>query len=155
MNPLSSRTCDSSWVRNPIDAFILAGLESQAVRPSSEASRTTLIRRLSLDLTGLPPTPEEVNQFIQDTSSDAYDHLVDRLLASPHYGEKWARYWLDQARYGDSDGFETDAPRPFAWRFDRAKLKAFLQRLAAHEAVGASVRPSAGGVTKQGKLQPS
>jgi hypothetical protein len=115
--PVVPQLKDSSWVRNPIDAFILAEFESQSIRPSSEASRPTLIRRLSLDLTGLPPTPEEVNHFIEDTSPDAYDHLVDRLLASPHYGEKWARYWLDQARYGDSDGFETDAPRPFAWRY--------------------------------------
>jgi mono/diheme cytochrome c family protein len=108
---------DMSWVRNAIDAFVLARLESEGIRPSPEANRVTLIRRLSLDMIGLPPTPEEVKQFIQDTRPDAYEHLVDRLLASPHYGEKWARYWLDQARYGDSDGFETDAPRPFAWRY--------------------------------------
>ena len=108
---------NAEWVRNSIDAFILSRLESEKIEPSPEAGRATLIRRVSLDLTGLPPAPAEVAEFVADTRPDAYERVVDRLLASPHYGEKWARYWLDLARYGDSDGFETDAPRPWAWRY--------------------------------------
>lgn len=106
-----------AWVRNPIDAFVLARLEAERIEPSPEASKTTLIRRLSLDLTGLPPTPQEVAEFLADTSPDAYERLVDRLLASRHYGEKWARHWLDLARYADSDGYEKDLARPYAWRY--------------------------------------
>jgi hypothetical protein len=106
-----------AWVRNPIDAFVLAKLESEGIEPSPEADRNTLIRRVSLDLIGLPPTPEEVEQFVSDNQPDAYERLVDRLLASPHYGEKWARSWLDLAHYADSDGYEKDLPRPYAWRY--------------------------------------
>jgi hypothetical protein len=105
---------DSAWVRSPIDRFILARLEREGLQQSPEADKTTLIRRLSLDLTGLPPTVEEVDAFLADTKPDAYDRLVDRLLASPHYGERWGRIWLDAARYADSDGFEKDKPR-FVW----------------------------------------
>jgi mono/diheme cytochrome c family protein len=99
------------WVKNPIDRFILARLRDEKLTPSPEADRTTLIRRVSLDLTGLPPTPAEVADFLADARPDAYDRLVDRLLASPHYGERWARHWLDLARYGDSHGFTIDGPR--------------------------------------------
>ncbi|MDW8356044.1 MAG: PSD1 and planctomycete cytochrome C domain-containing protein [Bryobacterales bacterium] len=106
-----------AWVRNPIDAFILARLEAEGIQPSPEAPRTTLIRRLSLDLIGLPPTPAEVDEFLTDNRPDAYERLVDRLLASPHFGEKWARHWLDLAHYADSDGYEKDLPRPHAWRW--------------------------------------
>jgi hypothetical protein len=105
------------WVRDPIDTFILARLERLRVTPSAEADRPTLIRRLSLDLTGLPPTPAEVRDFVDDTRPDAYERLVDRLLASPHFGERWAGHWLDLARYGDSDGYEQDDPRPYAYRW--------------------------------------
>jgi len=105
------------WVRNAIDAFVLARLEAEGIAPSPEADRRTLIRRLSLDLIGLPPTPEETAEFLADNRPDAYERLVDRLLASPHYGEKWARHWLDLARYADSDGYETDQLRPYAWRY--------------------------------------
>jgi hypothetical protein len=104
-------------VKNPIDAFVLAGLKAQGVEPSPEADRHALIRRLSLDLLGLPPKPEDVDAFVNDTAPDAYEKLVDRLLASPHFGERWARHWLDLARYADSDGFEKDLGRPFAWRY--------------------------------------
>jgi hypothetical protein len=103
--------------RNPIDYFIRARLEKEGLKPSPEADRVTLIRRVSLDLTGLPPTPEEVDAFVKDTAPDAYEKVVDRLLASPHYGERWGRHWLDSARYADSDGYEKDTGRPFAWRF--------------------------------------
>jgi hypothetical protein len=105
---------DAKWPRNDLDRFILARLEKEGLAPSPEADRVTLIRRLSLDLTGLPPTIEEVDAFVADKSDDAYEKVVDRLLASPHYGEKWGRHWLDLARYADSDGYEKDKPR-FVW----------------------------------------
>lgn len=108
---------NSAWPRNPIDNFILARLEKESISPSPEAAKTTLIRRLTFDLTGLPPTPAEVSAFFADSSPDAYSRLVDRLLASPHYGEQRARAWLDQARYGDSDGLEKDRTRPWHWRW--------------------------------------
>ncbi len=101
----------ASWVRNPIDAFVLARLEKEALAPSPEADRTTLLRRLSLDLIGLPPTIAEADAFAADGEPDAYLKQVDRLLASPHYGERWGRHWLDAARYADSDGYEKDKPR--------------------------------------------
>jgi hypothetical protein len=107
---------NAAWVRNPIDAFILARLEAQQIAPSPEADRATLIRRLSLDLTGLPPTPAEVDAFLADKSSDAYEKVVDRLLASPHYGERWGRHWLDAARYADSNGFSIDSARSI-WKY--------------------------------------
>jgi hypothetical protein len=106
-----------AWVRNPIDNFVLAKLEAEGVEPSLEANKTALIRRLSLDLIGLPPTPREVEDFVTDNRADAYERLVDRLLASPHYGEKWTRLWLDLAHYADSDGYEKDLVRPWAWRY--------------------------------------
>lgn len=105
-----------SWVRNAIDRFVLARLEKDNIRPSPEADRATLIRRLSLDLTGLPPTVGDVEGFVRDTRSDAYERLVERLLASPHYGERWARHWLDVARYADSNGYSIDAPRSI-WKY--------------------------------------
>ena len=102
---------------NAIDAFVRARLAKERLQPSPEASRPTLIRRLSLDLLGLPPKPEEVRAFVSDTSPNAYEKLVDRLLASPHFGERWGRHWLDLARYADSDGYEKDKPRPFAYTY--------------------------------------
>jgi len=103
--------------RNPIDNFVLAKLESEGIAPSREADKQTLLRRLSLDLTGLIPSPDEMSTFLSDTRPDAYERQVDRLLASPHFGEKWARQWLDLARYADSDGYEKDRSRPWAWRY--------------------------------------
>ena len=105
------------WVRNPIDAFILAKLESQGIAPSPEAPKNVLVRRVFLDLTGLPPSPEEAAAFVSDQRPDAYERLVDQLLRSEHYGEKWAMHWLDLARYADSDGYEKDLFRPYAWRY--------------------------------------
>jgi uncharacterized membrane protein len=102
---------DKSWPRNGIDFFVVARLEKEGLKPSAEADRTTLIRRVSLDLTGLPPTPEEVDAFVSDTRADAYERVVDRLLASPQYGEQWGRHWLDVARYADTNGYEKDNPR--------------------------------------------
>ena len=107
----------NAWVRNPVDTFILARLGREKITPSLEASRNTLLRRLSLDLTGLPPTPTEMDAFLSDPRPDAYERQADRLLASPHFAEKWARQWLDLARYADSDGYEKDWVRPWAWRY--------------------------------------
>jgi hypothetical protein len=109
--PALPAVTDTRWCRNDIDRFVLARLEKERLAPSPEADRTTLVRRLSLDLIGLPPTPAEVEAFVQDDSPDAYEKVVDRLLASPHYGERWGREWLDAARYADSDGYEKDKPR--------------------------------------------
>jgi hypothetical protein len=106
-----------TWVRNGIDRFVLARLEKEGWTPSPEADRTTLLRRLSLDLTGLPPAPADVARFVADSSPRAYELAVDRLLESPRYGEKWARHWLDLAHYADSDGYEKDLVRPWAWRY--------------------------------------
>lgn len=113
-----------SWVQTPVDAFIPARLETENLKPSPEAEKATLLRRLSLDLIGLPPTPEEVDAFIADSSKDAYQKQVERLLKSPHYGEKWGRHWLDAARYADSDGFEKDKSRS-VWFFRDWVVKAF------------------------------
>ncbi|HZQ47468.1 MAG TPA: DUF1553 domain-containing protein [Verrucomicrobiae bacterium] len=112
------------WARNPIDTFILAGLESAGLKPAPEADRRTLVRRVSLDLTGLPPTPEEVEAFVKDTSPNAYEKLVDKLLASPHYGEHRGRYWLDAARYADTHGIHMDNFREM-WTYRDWVIDAF------------------------------
>jgi hypothetical protein len=117
VRPAPPRVKRQGWVKNPIDAFVLAALEENLLRPAPEADRRTLYRRLSFDLTGLPPAPEDVEAFVADRTGDAYAKVVDRLLASPQYGERWAQHWLDLARYADSDGFEFDAARPDAWRY--------------------------------------
>jgi hypothetical protein len=115
---------DSAWVRNPIDSFVLARLEKEGLRPAPEADRVTLIRRLSLDLLGLPPEPAEVDAFLSDTRPDAYECLIERLLASPHYGERWGRHWLDLARYADSNGYNIDDPRDI-WMYRDWVIDAF------------------------------
>jgi hypothetical protein len=108
---------ESAWPRNAIDHFVLARLEQEGLKPSTRADNSALVRRLYLDLIGLPPTPEQADAFLNDASSDAYERLVDKLLASPHYGERWARRWLDLARYADTNGFEKDKPRNiWPWR---------------------------------------
>src|SRR5438876_499631 len=99
---------DPGWVRTPVDAFILHQLEARGLRPTAEADRRTLIRRLSFDLLGLPPAPEVVAAFLADDTAEAYGRLVERLLESPHYGERWGRHWLDVVRFGESQGFERD-----------------------------------------------
>ena len=114
------------WPRNPVDHFILARLEKENLAPSPEASREALIRRVTYDLTGLPPTPEETAAFLDDQSSDAYERVVDRLLASPRYGEHRARYWLDVARYGDTHGLHSD-PKFSAWPYRDYTIRAFNQ----------------------------
>ncbi len=115
---------DRSWPRNPIDHFVLARLEAEGLRPMPEADRATLIRRVSLDLIGLPPTPAEVDTFEADPAPDAYERLVDRLLASPHHGERQARPWLDQARYADTNGYEKDGGRSI-WPYRDWVIAAF------------------------------
>jgi uncharacterized membrane protein len=119
---------DTNWPRNPIDYFILARLEAEGLAPSPEADRITLIRRLSLDLTGLPPTPQEVDDYLADQSSNAYEKVVERLLASPHYGERWGRHWLDIARYADTNGYEKDNPRSI-WPYRDWVIRAINQDL--------------------------
>jgi mono/diheme cytochrome c family protein len=108
VRPAPPEVKHASWVKNPIDNFILARLQTEGLRPSPEADKRTLIRRLSFDLTGLPPKPEEAQAFIADKSPNAYEKLVDRQLASPHYGERMAVEWLDAVRYADTDGFHAD-----------------------------------------------
>jgi hypothetical protein len=107
----------SAWGQNPVDNFVLEKLESQEMTPSAPADKVTLIRRATLDLIGLPPTPEEVAAFLKDNTAEAFEHVVDRLLLSPHYGERWARHWLDLARFAESEGFKADETRPNAWRY--------------------------------------
>ncbi len=108
---------NQSWVRNPVDTFVLAKLEEKGLQPSPPADNTTLLRRVTFDLTGLPPSPEEIRNFLSDKSPDAYEKVVDRLLASPRYGERWAQHWLDVVRFGETNGFELDADREQAWRY--------------------------------------
>ena len=110
------RVSDESWISNEVDQFILNRLDEHGLKPSEEADRRTLIRRLSFDLTGLPPTPEEVEAYVNDASDEAYEAVVDRLLKSPRFGEHWARSWLDLARYADSNGFQADQLRD-SWAY--------------------------------------
>lgn len=117
LTPVALPDRADGWARNAIDQFIGAALDAQGLTPSPEADRRTLIRRLTFDLHGLPPTPEEVTEFVNDTSPDAYAKLVDRLLASPRYGERWARHWLDVVHYGDTHGYDKDQRRPNAWPY--------------------------------------
>jgi hypothetical protein len=124
-DPLSLPVSDEAWVLSPIDRFILNRLERAALQPSAVASRETLLRRASLDLTGLPPSLAELDAFIADTSPDAFETVVDRLLASPAYGERWGRHWLDQARFSESDGYEKDTPRGGAFRYRDWVVTAF------------------------------
>jgi mono/diheme cytochrome c family protein len=115
--PQIPKVKNRSWVRTPIDAFVLAKLEEKGLQPSPHADRRTLIRRVTFDLTGLPPSPEEIAAFVADKSPDAYRNVVSRLLASPRYGERWAQHWLDVVRFGETNGFELDAEREQSWRY--------------------------------------
>src|SRR5205085_2536568 len=116
---------NKAWTKTPIDAFILAKLEENNLKPNPSADRLTLLRRVTEDFTGLPPSPEEIQQFLSDQAPNAYEKVVDRLLASPHYGERWGRHWLDLARYADSNGFKADETRPDAWRYRDYVIKSF------------------------------
>ncbi len=117
VRPQLPKVNHAGWVRTPIDAFILARLEANGLTPAPEVDRATLIRRLSYDLHGLPPMPEEIDAFLNDNAAGAYEKLVDRLLASPRYGERWGRHWLDTVHYGDTHGYDKDKRRPNAWPY--------------------------------------
>ena len=119
------KVADESWAKTPVDRFLLARLDAKGIRPNPPADRRRLIRRATFDLTGLPPTPEEIDAFEADARPDAYERLVDRLLASPRLGERWARHWLDLARYGESHGYEQDYDRPFAYYYRDFLIRAF------------------------------
>jgi len=116
---------DAGWVKTPIDAFILAKIEEKQLKPVGPVSKAALIRRVTYDLTGLPPTPEQVTAFVSDTSPKAYENLVDGLLASKHYGEKWGRHWLDVVRYAETNGYERDGPKPHVWRYRDYVIRSF------------------------------
>jgi mono/diheme cytochrome c family protein len=124
VSPETPQVRDTRWPRSPVDNFIVARLEADGLKPSPEADRETLIRRLTLDLTGLPPRPEDVERFVKDARPDAYERLVDRLLASPTYGEHWGRIWLDLARYADSAGYADDPPRTI-WAYRDYVIRSF------------------------------
>jgi hypothetical protein len=124
VRPALPQVKNQSWIRNPIDAFILARLEKEGLTPSPEADKATLLRRVYLDVIGLPPSVKEIDEFLADNSPDAYERVVDRLLESEHYGERWARPWLDLARYADSNGYEKDNLR-VAWKFRDWVINAF------------------------------
>ena len=117
----------AGWVRNPIDAFILARLEAQGLTPAPAASKAALLRRAYFDLIGLPPTPEEVDAFLADDRPTAFAEVIDRLLASERYGERWARHWLDVVRFAETNSFERDGPKPNAWRFRDYVIQSFNQ----------------------------
>lgn len=127
--PPVPRVKNARWVRNPIDAFVLAELEKRGLAPNPPADRLTLLRRVTIDLTGLPPTPEEIAAFLADPTPNAYEKAVDRLLASPRYGERWAQHWLDVVRFAETNGFEADADRPQAWRYRDYVVDAFNRDL--------------------------
>jgi mono/diheme cytochrome c family protein len=116
---------NKAWVRNPIDAFILAKLEAANLQPAKPADKAVLIRRLYYDLTGLPPTPQQVAHFVADNSDNAYEKIVDQLLDSPRYGERWARHWLDVVRFAETNSFERDGIKPHAWRYRDYVIRAF------------------------------
>ncbi len=115
--PAVPQVRQTDWVKNPIDAFVLAKLESSGMKPAPRATRSALIRRAYYDLIGLPPSPDEVRTFAADTSANSYEKLIDRLLASPQYGEKWGRHWLDLVRFAETNSYERDGPKPNAWRY--------------------------------------
>jgi mono/diheme cytochrome c family protein len=125
IRPAVPKVKNAERVRNPLDAFVLARLEAAGLAPSPEADRATLIRRLTFDLHGLPPTPEEIDAFVKDKDPKAYEHLVDRLLKSPRYGERWGRHWLDVVHYGDTHGYDRDKRRPNAWPYRDYVIRSF------------------------------
>jgi hypothetical protein len=125
VRPAAPAVRDRSWVKTPIDAFVLSKLEAAGLSPNPQAERIALLRRATYDLTGLPPSPEEVQRFLADTSPKAWERVVDRLLASPRYGEKWGRHWLDLVRFGESNSYERDGTKPHAWRYRDYVIRAF------------------------------
>jgi len=137
---------DRSWARGPIDLFLLERLEEKGIPPAPEASREELIRRVTFDLTGLPPEPSEIDAFVLDPADDAWERVVDRLLASPRHGERWGRHWLDLARFAESNGFEQDELRPDAWRYRDYVIRSFnadkpYDRFVAEQIAGDELHP--------------
>src|SRR5262249_9587937 len=122
---LPAPVADARWNVDPIDRFLYARLAKEGIKPAAPADRAALLRRVTFDLIGLPPSPEEIDAFVADRDPKAYEKRVDRLLASPRYGERMARRWLDLARYGESDGFRQDAYRDSAWRYRDWVIAAF------------------------------
>jgi hypothetical protein len=116
---------NAAWVKTPVDAFVLAKLAAENLQPNPRADKVTLLRRASIDITGLPPTTEEIQQFVSDSSPNAWEKVVDRMLAAPSYGERWGRHWLDVVRYADSNGFKADETRPNIWRYRDYVIRAF------------------------------
>src|SRR5207237_10464479 len=116
---------NQDWARNPIDAFIFAVLQEKNLKPAPPADKVTLLRRATFDLTGLPPTESEIRDFLADTSPQAFPRVVDRLLNSPRYGERWGRHWMDVARYADSTGADEDHRYPYAWRYRDYVIESF------------------------------
>lgn len=146
---------NAQWVKNPIDAFILAKLEEKGLTPAPPADKLTLLRRVSYDLTGLPPTPQEIREFLADESPQAFEKVVERLLASPRYGERWGRHWLDVARYADSTGADEDHRYPHAWRYRDYVIEAFNQdlpydRFIVEQIAGDLLPAPDGGVNRRG-----
>jgi hypothetical protein len=135
-SPAVPKVKNTKWSAQPIDRFLLAAMEAAQVAPVADASRNTWLRRVTLDLTGLPPTPEEIDAFTKDTTANAYAKVVDRLLASPRFGERWGRHWLDVARYADSVGRGRNSAFPFAWRYRDWVIDAFNLDLTYDKFVG-------------------
>ena len=162
--PTFQKPEDRAWAKNPIDAFVLAKLQKEGLRPAPPAAKEALLRRVSIDLTGLPPTPAEIRAFLSDRSANAYEQVVDRLLASSQYGERWGQHWLDVARFSETDGFEYDAHRNGAWRFrdwvisslnsDKPYNQFILEQLAGDEiAANDQAKQSAAGFQRLGPLR--
>ena len=125
--PAFDGAAEKAWIRTPVDAFVLEALRAKGLEPSPELAQAKLLRRVTLDLTGLPPSPEELDAFLRDARPEAYERVVERLLASPHYAERWAQKWLDVVRYADTNGYELDAERTHAWRYRDYVIRAFQQ----------------------------
>src|SRR4051794_5283524 len=123
--PAFTAAADKNWVRSPVDAFILSKLQKEGLKPSPPADRRALLRRVYFDVVGLPPTPAEMTAFLADKSPDAYAKVVEKLLASPHYGERWGQHWLDVVRFAETDGYEYDTHRGDAWRYRDYVIRAF------------------------------
>ncbi len=160
LQPLRNATppvIESDWGRNEIDKFVYATLVANTLKPSAEANKRVLIRRLSFDLIGLPPTPQEIDTFLRDDSKDAYENLVQRLLDSPHYGERWGRHWLDVVHFGESNGFEYNQPRNNAWPYRNWVIDALnadmpYDEFVRHQIAGDILAPDAGGAIAVGCL---
>ncbi len=153
-DPAPPRVRDEKWIASPVDRFVLARLEAKGLRPAAPADKATLLRRVTYDLTGLPPTEREIRGFLADDSPDAYRNVVERLLASPRYGEKWGRHWLDLARYADSTGNDEDHRYPHAWRYRDYVIESFNNDVPfdrfVREQIAGDLMPAPEGVNRRG-----